>query len=346
MRIANSLCLAALFASGCFVFDEDLYQPVPHVDGELAEVCGATAPLLFFPEGAQSHGFDVDTRGSVDNSREVSGCTGRTQRGPDLFLSIDARRGEHWHFHVDVDPFEGRQTANPAIYVLDDCDECACSDGDGLDRCEAGSDEHFTFIPPADDTYVVGFDSPEDTGFEGRVLAFRTVCGDGSQDHSENCDDGNTDDGDGCSASCFSELTGAAPAEVEVNDDVYSANLVVMGLGDAVSVRGGLDAICEVDVFAVDVPAGASLFASLGDGAGACPAGLEDATLELIEVGSAGPTPRVSAGGAGGTCASIDESDALARDLEAGTYFLRVTLLRERPDALTYRLNLSLSAGT
>lgn len=335
----------ALCATGCFVFDEGLYQSVPHVDGELAEVCGATAPLLYFPEGAQTHGFDVDTRGFADNAREVSGCTGRVQRGPDLFLSIDARRGEHWHFHVDVDPFDGRATANPSIYVLDDCDERACSDGDGLDRCDAGSDEHFTFIPPADDSYVVGFDSPDETGFEGRVLAFRTVCGDGSQDHSENCDDGNTESGDGCSAECFTELTGTTPAEVEVNDDVYSANLVVMGLGDTVNVRGGLDSICEVDVFAVEVPAGASLLAGLTDGSGACPAQLEGATLELIELTGAGPAPRVSAAGGGGACAAIDETDALATDLDAGTYFIRVTSLRERPDATSYRLALSLVAG-
>src|SRR5690606_22328394 len=116
-------------------------------------------------------------------------CTGRVQNGPDLFMAIEAEVHEHWHFHVDVAPFPGRAAADPAIYVLRGCDERACSEGDGLDVCGAGSDEHFTFIPRATDRHVVVFDSPGD-GFQGRVSVFRTICGDGRKDHSENCDDG------------------------------------------------------------------------------------------------------------------------------------------------------------
>ena len=136
-RATSMILLAAAPALlvGCVdLFDESLYTSAQDaggpdaaigLTGELLEVCGSDAPQLVFPEGAAAFEFDLDTRDKADNAREVSSCTGRSQGGPDLFMSIDATRGEHWHFHIDVDPFEGRDAANPAIYVLRDCDERA-----------------------------------------------------------------------------------------------------------------------------------------------------------------------------------------------------------------------------
>jgi cysteine-rich repeat protein len=356
--LCAALCAAAL-GSGCVgLFDESLYlerdgggdgatADEPRLTGELAEVCGSEAPLLHFPEGAQSFDFDVDTQGGSDTTNQVIRCTGRAQTGPDLFLAIDAVEGEHWHFHVDVDPFEGRETANPAIYVLRGCDERACSEGDGLDVCEAGSDEHFTFIPRATDRHTVAFDSPTADGFQGRVLAFRTVCGDGRRDHSENCDDGNLDGGDGCDAECRSELSGARPREIEVNDDIYGANFLVLAPGESMAVRGSVDSLCEVDVYGFDVPEGGAVSAALGgEGGGACPAALEGAQLELLELTASGPSVRVTGEvPSGALCPAIGADDALARDLPAGTYYLRVTKLRERPDSVPYQLDVALEPG-
>lgn len=350
--------LAALTCSGCFgLFDPTLYMgrddagiapdAGPGLQGELAEICGDEAPLLHFPPGAQSFEFDVDTIGREDNTRDVTRCTGRAAGGPDVFMAIDATEGEHWHFHVDVDPFEGRASANPAIYVLRGCDERACSDGDGLDLCGEGSDEHFTFIPRASGRHVVGFDSPDGVGFEGRILAFRTICGDGVKDHSENCDDGNTDDGDGCDAMCRSELSGARPSEIEVNDDLYAANRLLVGAGETTTVRGSVDSLCEVDVFAVDVPEGGAILASLtGAGGAACDASLEGTSLELLEVGAAGADVRLTAQVPdGAVCPAIDADDALARGLSAGTYFLRATKLQDRPDSVPYELSVTIEPG-
>ena len=327
--------------TGCLGnFDEELYMA--GLSGELADVCGLSAPLLRFPPGERSFEFDVDTRGATDTTREVVECTGNAQGGPEVFISINAETGQHWHFHVDVDPFENRSTANPAVYVLgDDCDERACSVGDGLDLCAAGADEHFTFIPETTDRYIVAFDSP-DSGFQGRVLAFRTVCGDGERDHSENCDDGNTVSGDGCSERCLTELSGAAPTEVEVNDDIFSANLVDVS-GGAVTVRATLNKLCEVDVFAIEVPEGGSIRATLaGDGGTSCPADLIDTRLELIERTGRGPS--LIATGAvvsGDTCPSIGAAQARANNLPAGTYYVAASVLRDRPDTLQYELTLS-----
>ncbi|HJL18461.1 MAG TPA: hypothetical protein RMH99_22545 [Sandaracinaceae bacterium LLY-WYZ-13_1] len=348
--------LAAVLGGGCFgLFDENLYLAAedgganadagPGLRGDLAEVCGDEAPLLYFPQGAQSFDFDVDTRGRADTSSEVTRCTGRAQTGPDLFLRIDALRDEHWHFHVDVDPFEGREAANPAIYVLRDCDERACSEGDGLDVCDAGSDEHFTFIPRADDRFVVAFDSPDSDGFQGRVSAFRTVCGDGRRDHSENCDDGNAEDGDGCDGDCRSELSGSQPREIEVNDDLYGANFLVLGAGESMRVRGSVDTSCEVDVFAFDVAEGGAVRASLtGEGAAECPTALEGVELALLELGTGGSSVRVTGSVPdGGVCPAIDETVSLARDLPAGTYYLRVTHVPDRFDtSIGYELSVTL----
>ncbi len=349
--IHAGLGLFVALSSGCMGnFDESLYMtdagPMAEdatigLTGEVTNVCGVEAPLLVFPEGAQSFEFDIDTRTASDTTREVSACTGRSQGGPEVFISMDAEADQHWHFHVDIDPFDGRESANPAVYVLRDCDERACSIGDGLDLCAGGADEHFTFVPTATDRYVVAFDSPSE-GFQGRVLAFRTVCGDGQRDHSENCDDGNTVSGDGCSAGCLTELEGAAPAEVEVNDDLHSANLVDVSAGP-VTVRGSLNKTCEADVFAIEVPAGGSIRASLaGTGGAICP--LETATtqLELIEQTSRGPSLRVSGTvAAGDVCPSLTTEHALANDLPAGMYFVAVNVMRDTADTLAYELTLS-----
>lgn len=352
-----ALLLALPLATGCVgLFDPELYMSadagdierdaeVIGLEGELAELCGADAPLLRFPAGAQSATFDVDTRGRIDSTREVSGCTGRAQGGPDLFMAIDATAREHWHFHIDVDPFEGRAAADPAIYVLRDCDERACSEGDGLDLCGAGSDEHFTFIPEENDRYVVAFDSPEGEGFEGRILSFRTVCGDGQRDHSENCDDGNTESGDGCDALCRSELSASRPMEVEVNDDIYAANFVGATPGDTITVRASLDTLCEVDVFAVDVPEGGGVEVSLAGASGAsCPIELAEASVQLLELGVRGASERARATIATeDVCPSIGADATLAQDLPAGTYFVQLGVVRDRADSVGYELALTVT---
>jgi cysteine-rich repeat protein len=46
----------------------------------------------------------------------------------------------------------------------------------------------------------------------GQLIAF-PVCGNGVQEQAEACDDGNTDNGDGCSSSCQEEDGGGAETE-------------------------------------------------------------------------------------------------------------------------------------
>lgn len=349
--------LLALFAlaltPGCFVFDASLYMDrdagadaSTPLQGELAEICGDEAPLLTLGQGVRSYTFAVDTRGAQDMTRDVVGCTGRLQNGPDLFLAIETTPEDRWHFHVRVDPSQGG--ANPSIYVLQACDLRACDDGDGTDVCGPGSDEHFTFVPAAgsdDPRYVVAFDSPDPDGFVGNVEAYRTICGDGTLEHSENCDDGNESDDDDCDSQCRTVLRGSSPLEAEVNDDIYSANALRLAAGSTMNVRGEINRLCEVDVFAVEVPEGGSLSATFAaEGGGECPAVAEETTLELLEL-TANGQPRVRVRGSapdGSVCPAIGTDVALARDLPAGTYYLRVAKVQERPDVLRYQLEVTL----
>lgn len=343
-----ALCLAS---PGCFVFDPSLYMNVdagpdgaiPPLAGALAEACGDQAPLLSLGGEVRSHSFAVDTRGRTDDVREVSACTGRAESGPDLFLAIQGEPGERWHLHARVDPEAGG--ADPAIYVLRGCDAAACGDGDGADVCGARADEHLTFVPDAAERYVVALDSPDAEGFAGTLEAYRTVCGDGVEEHGEGCDDGNAADGDGCDAACRSELSGASVIEREVNDDVYAANRLLVGATGAISVRGEIVRLCEVDVFAIEVPAGGSLSALVrGDGGAACPPATEGIVLELLELGAAG-RPRVRVTGmapSGSSCPEIGAAASGARELPAGTYFLRVSKVQDRPVELRYQLDVTL----
>lgn len=356
--------VAALAAalSGCFVFDESLYLNAQDAGagdgggdldagfslaGTAAEVCGMSAPLLEFTgDEAENLAFNIDTRGRVDDVSEVTGCTGARQDGPDLFLSIDMEPTDRWHFHIRVASDQG--DGDPAIYVLSGCDDRGCSDGDGLDVCESNSDEHFSYRPERAERVTVAFDSARapgnDGGFAGSVEAYRTVCGDGQQTHSEGCDDGNDVDDDGCSNECRVNLSGSAVREVEVNDDPFGANHL-RPTGDTVQVSGEFNSTCEVDFFLLEVTeAGTSLDARLvqSDGS-ACTDVFVGTGLELWDESPVSQRPeRVQVGSvaADAFCPTLSRTE-----LQPGTYWLRVLNVLSDPRAATlgYRLDVTLT---
>lgn len=153
-------------------------------------------------------------------------------------------------------------------------------------------------------------------------------CGDGHTDGTEECDDGNTKSGDGCSATCTLEAT-----ETEPNDTAAQANALTSPWLARVNPMG------DVDVVSFKVTAGltkATLETSdVGDGA--CSLGLLDSYLEVL--GTDGATVLAfDDDGGDGLC-----SRALAKGLQPGTYYARVTA---SPDGNTptfaYSLTLSL----
>lgn len=140
--------------------------------------------------------------------------------------------------------------------------------------------------------------------YELRTSLSPAVCGNNILEvgAGEQCDDGSTAGGDGCSATCRLETEGnfAAPGAA---------------LSAAISPAG------DVDVFSVVISAGAFLRAEVSSGAGACPG---NTVLELY--GPDGVTLLGSDDDDGiDQCSLIDPlTDGIAANMAAGTYFLRV----------------------
>lgn len=328
-RVRISVIFFSAFAvSGCFVFDESLYL---HRDGgtgttfeggiqvlSLADTCEANVPMATFEGGATSWMRAFDTRTLRDDHTNV-GCTGRSSPGPDGFFAVDMEAGERFHIHIR----RRSAGADPVLYVLRQiCDERNCDRPFGLDACRADSDEHLSILATSAGRYYVGIDSGNEEGFAGSVEVFRPTCGNGMQEHGESCEPG-VDPTLTCTDQCRVVLSGAAQ-EHEVNDDSRMANELELGAA-SVAIGGRIGTLCELDVFAFDVPAGGgSIRASLRTAAGgACPSGTPTTALELL--GADGIV--VFGEGSlrsGSACPSIDETDAFATNLVEGRYHLRI----------------------
>jgi cysteine-rich repeat protein len=158
---------------------------------------------------------------------------------------------------------------------------------------------------------VVDGAGPGDVGaFALEVHSSAIACGNRTRDPGEECDDGNTTSGDGCSGTCKLELS-----EHEPNDTLAAANAYThMPFVAQISPAG------DVDVFSITLKNANSQIdvdtLDLGDGA--C------ANLELDDrVDLLGPDGHVIASnddGNVGFCATLS-----ATGLAAGTYYVRVT---------------------
>jgi cysteine-rich repeat protein len=327
--LGGLLVVAAAAAAGCRVFDERLYLEAEAARADAASAADAPAdglPLVVPGErcdqpvpAVTSSGtaFLVDTTRLNNDQRAVGMCLPSGLQGPDGFLGVAMSQGERWHIHANP----RTATANAALYVLASCDDRTCQSGHGVDDCGPGQSEHLSFVAPRTQTYFVGIDS-RDPGGGGvfDVLVVRPTCGNKDKEHSENCDDGNTDPGDGCDERCRTELKDGQGAEVEANDDRWSANVLVLGDGvKSVWVTGAVRDVCDIDMFAVRLPAGASLKTRLSDRAGTgCPAaGLK---LEVLDAeGGALWTGRAEADG----CLALAAGPVPA----AAEYFVRITAM-------------------
>ncbi len=324
----------ALLASGCNVFDPDLYMrrgdggaegggSLPRLN--LSDRCSADAPLVSGPGD-----YAISTTGFENNLRDLVSCVGRELPGTDGFFRVRMTEGELWHFHV-----RGAPGANPAIYLVPNCDERTCAIG--VDECGVGRDEHLSFRARETREYLVGIDSVMTGGATYDLSVVRPVCGNGMLEHGESCDDSNRTPGDGCDATCRTELRDDSP-EREPNDDATNAN-VVGGASPPVTVQGRLGGGCDFDTYALDVPAGGSVRVTMLDVNGAeC-----DGDAPLFALSFLLPDGRTVSGGGviSGTnrCPAITEMQPFAQRLAtAGTYYVRVSLGTEVPNVINYRL--------
>ena len=251
---------------------------------------------------------------------------------------------ERWHFHVRV-PAMNPMNFDPSVYVLPmGCDDRACKPNASQDECGVGRDEHLTYIAPAAGRYIVVVDSKlSPGGGVWGVFALHPVCGNNKKEHSESCDDNNTNSGDGCSSACSTELRDKG-MESEPNDDAIGSNPILYQPGPTgtATVGGNLRHGCDFDMFSLAVPAGGSIEAALLDGNGAACADTNKLQLELIGVDQQSVRGAGMAGAAAGnTCPAItgDPMFTFARSLGAGTYYLKVSqITRSSGETINYQL--------
>ena len=301
-----------------------------------ADICtSTTVPLVTssrFP-------VRIDTSVLTDRVRDLTSCTEFEALGNDAFFAVDMEAGQKWHFHANI---VGEQS-NPAVYVLRSCDTRTCQEGDAIDECNKGYDEHLSFAAPTTSRYFIGIDSRQSGGETYDVLALAPTCGDGLLEHSETCDDGNLVALDGCDERCRFELAPPSPTaltyELEPNDDFSSANLVLPGTPAAtVKVSGRLGGRCDFDMYALEVPEGGSIRADMFKRQGVdC-----DATpvFDMTLMDSSGVRKIGEGTLKTENCPSLDDTDAASTGLSAGVYYVRVTTSSE-VQAVDYELHLS-----
>lgn len=144
------------------------------------------------------------------------------------------------------------------------------------------------------------------------------VCGDGFVDAPEQCDGGNTMNGDGCSSTCALECN----SESEANDTSATADLGVFGVQPNC---GGITPGSDIDFWSFTLTATASdVRFETFDATGATCAGGIDTVIELRAPN--GTTILVTDDEDGlSSCSLINPAtDAGARNLPAGTYYVRV----------------------
>jgi cysteine-rich repeat protein len=315
---AVSLVSLAVALSGCKVFDESLIDDEPEGmepppgGGELSvsDLLACDAPR----NESLNEYRQVDTSRFENDLSTLPNCLGETPApGNDSFFAVDMLEGQKWHFHAKV----ASEAIDPAIYVLDSCsDSRSCQNTYfGINACGPGENEHFSFMAPISGRYYVGIDSLLGGGEPIDVYAVHAECGNLVKEHSEFCDDGNTDPLDGCYRCRPVVLLDRA--EIEPNDGPHDANLVrfVEGSGRR-KITGTLGSHCDFDFFELEVPPSMLASVSLGGD-------VDCGRIHLETREPFAPNP-VAVPEAGSPCTLAD-----ATPLPAGTYLARVAARRE-----------------
>lgn len=335
-RRSRAALLGALSLAGCVVFDPALYQQGA-AGITLADRCEnpASVPVV---QPALQRLVQVDTTGLGDQYREFMSCTGSDLPGNEGFFAVTMHPGETWHFHVDP----ATPDADPALYVLPVCTTLNCSTSGASDLCGPGRGEHFSFRPNTDGLYLVGIDSKVRGGAAYAVTVVRPVCGNGSIEHGEPCDDARPQAGVTCER-CHKVMTRAQDTEVGVANDDYVNAMVLRPAGGAglqrFAVQGTMGA-CDVDMFSFDAAEGDAITATLSPRTGAtCPEGLSLSLLRSdIAVAPALTTVPVVAFEATVTTAAGCPTVTLPRAARASTWFLQVAARPAPATELPYTL--------
>lgn len=207
----------------------------------------------------------------------------------------------------------------------------SCSDAQSELAC--GGRTRLTLDAEAGETYFILVDgaTDADTGqYSLELSARQRVCGDRIRDAEEQCDDGNTSDGDGCDSGCDLELS-----ETEGNNRRGRANTY-----DFLPWFAQISPVGDADFYRVTLAGASSTLVvetvSVGDDA--CSLNTQDTLVEILDTNGNGNALLASDDDGGdGQC-----SRAVATGLPAGTYFLRVLAgAAASPATFPYRLEVS-----
>src|SRR5262249_41108823 len=124
------------------------------------------------------------------------------------------------------------------------------NDESGINSCSLLTN---LLIPPGVTLYVRVIDFQDNTTIPGYHLHLRfdpVVCGDGFGGPGEQCDDGGTTGGDGCSATCVLE---GGVQEVEPNNTGAQADANGIVISGNTRVGGAIGAVGDVDRFRINL---------------------------------------------------------------------------------------------
>jgi cysteine-rich repeat protein len=154
-------------------------------------------------------------------------------------------------------------------------------------------------------------------------------CGDSILQAGEQCDDGNTMSGDGCSNTCM--LEGTFLAETEPNNNAITAN----PLGAADGFIAAISPVGDQDYFSFDVSIpGSSVTVETSDGLSGCPAGF-DSKIYLYDSNSVQLALDDNSGA--GSCSLISPLlYPAAIGLPMGNYYVRVEQANNNMTQATY----------
>lgn len=275
--------------------DDDLDGDVDCADSECSAVCkdACASPALL---GDPSFSFGQT---SGHPSLQTSSCAEQAPSGsgPEVVYRVTAASSGR---------LEARLTSNDALTVSirASCGAAGSERGCGERRASASVDAGETVFVMID-----GADA-ESTGSYALEVFTRpgNVCGDGARDDEE-CDDGNQEPNDGCSATCTLES-----GESEGNDSAATATPFSSPMIGSIAPGG------DVDVYLVEVTVpGSTLLVTLGGFGGySCALGDLDGYLEIY--GADGATLLASDDDGGER--HCDE--LLLAELAAGSYYVVV----------------------
>jgi cysteine-rich repeat protein len=126
-----------------------------------------------------------------------SGCTGFSEVGPDVIYAVTMGAGQL--LQATLTPNDSQDVA---LYVLTDCGQPVTSCAAGADNGSGGDAETVSYTSATAQTVYLVVDGYSDFNLAGPyslALSVSTpMCGNGVLEGAEQCDDGNTTAGDGC----------------------------------------------------------------------------------------------------------------------------------------------------